>query len=286
MSEGLSDDAIAKTYIESCLAELDALKPGNVHRYADDPRHVVSDFEKSAEVSAPFVADSELGVGERIKRAAEATADACGTNTNLGIILLTAPLAAAAQRSSKKDLQHRVAKILMKLDRSDAQAAYAGIRAANAGGLGEVPEHDVAEEASTSLLEAMSAAQSRDRIAWNYTHDFADIFEIGLPALVDAMERWSDPNWALAAVYMTFLAAEPDSLIARKHGMEKASEVREEAAELTEKFLASSEPEKFTSEMLCSDRSLKKRGLNPGTTADLTVATLFADRLQRLESAQ
>jgi triphosphoribosyl-dephospho-CoA synthase len=31
------------------------------------------------------------------------------------------------------------------------------------------------------------------------------------------------------------------------------------------------------------DRSLKARGLNPGTSADLTVATLFAASLQALE---
>ena len=31
-----------------------------------------------------------------------------------------------------------------------------------------------------TLLEAMRAAESRDRIAWNYTHDFADIFTLGL----------------------------------------------------------------------------------------------------------
>lgn len=286
MSEGLADDVIAKAYIEACLAELEALKPGNVHRYADDPRHVVSDFEKSAEASAPFIANSELGVGERIRQAAEATADACGTNTNLGIILLTAPLAAAAAKNSKNDLQYRLAKILMKLNKRDAREAYAGIRAANAGGLGEVPEHDVAEEASTSLLEAMSAAQSRDRIAWNYTHDFADIFEIGLPALTEAMDQWVEPNWALSAVFMRFLAAEPDSLIARKYGMETASEVREEAASLAEKLAGAGEPEQLESEMLAFDRSLKERGLNPGTTADLTVATLFADRIQALEGAQ
>ncbi|XSG82732.1 MAG: triphosphoribosyl-dephospho-CoA synthase [Methyloligella sp. ZOD6] len=286
MSGGLSDDAVAKAYIEACLAELEALKPGNVHRYADDPRHVVSDFEKSAEASAPFVADSALSVGERIKRAAEATAEACGTNTNLGIILMAAPLAAAAQQPPKKDLQYRVAKILAKLGKRDARDAYAGIRAANAGGLGEVPEHDVAEEPSVSFLEAMSAAQSRDRIAWNYTHDFADIFEIGLPTYADAMARWSAPSWALSAVFMRFLATEPDSLIARKHGMKEASDVRMEAAQLAEKLGAAETPAGMESALLAFDRSLKERGFNPGTTADLTVATLLADRLRLMQNTQ
>ncbi len=85
---------------------------------------------------------------------------------------------------------------------------------------------------------------------------------------------------------MRFLAAEPDSLIARKYGMETASEVREEAASLAEKLAGAGEPEQLESELLAFDRSLKERGLNPGTTADLTVATLFADRIQALEGAQ
>ncbi len=36
-------------------------------------------------------------------------------------------------------------------------------------------------------------------------------------------------------------------------------------------------------DLLAFDRSLKARGLNPGTSADLTVTTLFAASLQALE---
>ena len=40
------------------------------------------------------------------------------------------------------------------------------------------------------------------------------------------------------------------------------------------------EPADLLSELLEWDAVLKARGINPGTTADLTVATLFAHRLQ------
>jgi triphosphoribosyl-dephospho-CoA synthase len=43
---------------------------------------------------------------------------------------------------------------------------------------------------------------------------------------------------------------------------------------------AASRPEALTDELLALDSALKAEGLNPGTSADLTVASLFARRLQ------
>jgi triphosphoribosyl-dephospho-CoA synthase len=37
---------------------------------------------------------------------------------------------------------------------------------------------------------------------------------------------------------------------------------------------------RLLADLLAWDRSLKQRALNPGTSADLTVATLFAHRLR------
>src|SRR5690349_23718513 len=55
----------------------------------------VADFEKSAEAAAPVIGQATLSVGARIRLAVEATRGAVGHNTNLGIILLAAPLAQA-----------------------------------------------------------------------------------------------------------------------------------------------------------------------------------------------
>ncbi len=86
------------------------------------------------------------------------------------------------------------------------------------GGLGEAPRHDVASEPEVTLLEAMRAAEARDRIAWNYAHDFADIFELGRKWLAQGRERWGDGPWAVTRVYLGFLAHLPDTLIERKFG--------------------------------------------------------------------
>jgi triphosphoribosyl-dephospho-CoA synthase len=273
-------DAIARSFRDACLAELDALKPGNVHRHGDGHGMSVADFEKSAEMAAPVIGRTGLSVGTRIKLAVEATRGAVGHNTNLGIILLAAPLAQAALTPGRNNLKGRLAGVLQKLSIEDAREAYQAIRETRPGGLGEAPEQDVASEPTVTLLEAMRAAEIRDRIAWNYTHDFTDVFDLGLKWLSHARERWHDQSWAAARVYLGFLAHVPDTLIERKYGERIAARVREEARPIESGLLQSASPEAMAAPLKAFDLALKERGLNPGTSADLTVATLFAAALE------
>src|SRR5512146_2406475 len=148
------DGRIAAAYVEACLAELDALKPGNVHRFAAGHGMQVADFVRSAEVSAAWVAARGARVGARVRAAVEATLKAVGQNTNLGIILLSAPLAAAAEARGSA-LRPALALVLDRLDEADAADVFAAIAAANPGGLGRVARHDVNAPAATTLREAM-----------------------------------------------------------------------------------------------------------------------------------
>lgn len=273
-------NAIARAFLDACLAELDALKPGNVHRFGDGHGMTVADFAASAEAAAPLIGRKGVGVGERIRLAAAASQRAVGQNTNLGIILLAAPLAAAALDRHGGDLASRVRLILQDLTVADASEAYRAIRAIKPGGLGEAPRHDVASEPGVTLLEAMGAAEERDRIAWNYAHGFADIFQLGRKWLAQGRERWGEGPWAVTRVYLGFLAHLPDTLIERKFGARSASFVREEAAAIEAGFKESQAPETMIAPLMAFDRALKERGLNPGTSADLTVATLFAAALE------
>jgi triphosphoribosyl-dephospho-CoA synthase len=279
----LTADQVAQAFRDACLAELDALKPGNVHRFSDDPRMNIADFETSARVAAPVLAMPMISVGVRIRLSVEATVAIVGHNTNLGIILLSAPLAAASLDAAPGDLQSRLAKVLAGLSIKDAREAYAAIRRAKPGGLGEALDHDVDSEPRVTLLEAMAAAEDRDRIAWNYSHDFADIFVFGLPRLQDAMARWWSLPVATTFVYLGFLASIPDTLIERKFRTAQAAEVQQEARVLEARFGDQPDLAAFEPDLMVFDRSLKARGLNPGTSADLTVATLFAASLQGLE---
>ncbi len=281
MTGPLKPDAIAQAFLEACLAELDALKPGNVHRFGDGHRMTVADFAASAEAAAPLIAGEGLGVGERIRLASEATRRAAGQNTNLGIILLAAPLAAAALDPRAGDLAQRLNLILNELTVDDASETYRAIRETKPGGLGEAPRHDVAAEPEVTLLEAMRAAEARDRIAWNYAHDFTDVFGLGGKWLAQGRERWGDGPWAVTRVYLGFLAHLSDTLIERKFGTRTAILVREEAAPIEAGFIESEPPDAMIAPLMAFDQALKERGLNPGTSADLTVATLFAFMLER-----
>jgi triphosphoribosyl-dephospho-CoA synthase len=279
----LTAEQVARAFHDSCLAELDALKPGNVHRFGDDDRMSVADFESSARVAAPALAAPGLSVGERIRRSVEATIDAVGHNTNLGIVLLCAPLATASLEPTNGNLRERLAKVLAGLSLEDAREVYAAIRRAKPGGLGQAPAHDVGGDPEITLLEAMKAAEGRDRIAWNYTHDFADIFDLGLPRLKQAMADSNSQPSATTSVYLGFLASIPDTLIARKFGMVQAIEVQQEAKAVAARFDNRADEQVRKRDLMAFDRSLKERGLNPGTSADLVVATLFAASLQALE---
>ena len=133
-----------------------------------------------------------------------------------------------------------------------------------------------------TLREAMAEAAERDRIARQYVTAYEDIFSLGLPALAMARQRRSDAPWSTLAVYLTFLAEIPDTHIARKFDVGVAEAVRREAAGWRDAFMAADDPAGLADSLLTWDGALKSRGINPGTSADLTVATLFAASLSAI----
>lgn len=270
---------VAHAFEVACRAELLALKPGNVHVHAPGHGMSVHDFELSAASVAPAMASARLGVGARILTAVTATRAAVGQNTNLGIVLLAAPLASAVHAADGGCLRTALRVVLRGLAIEDTRLAYAAIRLASPGGLGRSERHDVAEQPRVTLLEAMREAAARDRIAFQYANDYVDVFGPGRERLVDLRRRgWSEP-WAVTGVYLGFLAAQPDLHIGRKHGPELAEAVRREAAALERRLLDLATPTPLREPLLDLDERLKLGGVNPGTSADLTVATHFADAL-------
>ena len=98
------ENAVRAAFERACLLELEALKPGNVHAYADGHGMTVSDFRTSARVASGAIAQVGIRVGERISAAVAATVDAVKCNTNLGIVLLAAPLVHAAIEESREPM--------------------------------------------------------------------------------------------------------------------------------------------------------------------------------------
>src|SRR5688500_11706497 len=275
----LVPDRIAEAYLRACLDELRAPKAGNVHDFSDGHGMTVGDFELSAEVTKNWIARRGARVGERVRGAIAATRRAVDCNTNLGIVLMSAPLAHAAEADGAGDLRGGVARVLAELGVDDASDVFEAILLAAPAGLGEARENDVRAPATVSLLEAMRSAAHRDRIAWNYSNCFADVFDIGVPAFRNALARWQDWLWATAAVHFAFMAAFPDTHIFREHGESAAAAARRHASAIERRLMSAAEPESLMDDILALDRRLKAEGHNPGTSADLTVATVFAVRL-------
>jgi len=272
-------EAIENAYEAACLAEIDALKPGNVHRFADGHQMTVEDFLVSARVSASALADSSLSTGGRILAAVRATREAVGINTNLGIILLCTPLATAAAMG-ERDLRKAVAHVLASMGMEDTKAIFEAIVLASPGGLGSASSHDVREEPRATIVEAMREAAERDMIARQYATGFRDIFETGLGVYEQTESRGEPDMWPTVFTYLAFLSAFPDSHMVRKHGTDVAERVRAEAKIILSQIGESQDTARRTRILLDFDANLKSNDLNPGTSADLTVATLFAHSLK------
>ena len=274
----MQQDLIEKAFIDACRDELAAPKPGNVHEHAPGHRMTTADFERSATAASPALCRNGERLGRRILDAVTATQQAVGQNTNLGILLLAAPLAMAAEQGTVD--QETVQQIIEAADVHDSEALFTAIRLAAPGGLGTAPAHDVHAPATVPPLVAMAAAADRDGIARQWVSGFADVFGPGLQAYQAARVRGFAPVWATLDTYLCFLAALPDSHILRKHGAEPARVLQRDAARMRARLLAATDPAALMPDFLVWDAALKQRGLNPGTSADLTVATIFTSRLR------
>ena len=165
---------------------------------------------------------------------------------------------------------------------SDAEYVSRAIVLASPGGLGESAQYDVHDTPAIDLLTMMRAAQHRDRIAWQYANAYRDITAFGVTRYRDAMTKWQNPAWSATALYLAFLTHYPDTHVVRKYGEPFARDLMQEAATFEQMHTLAENPKLVQKKLIDWDASLKERGINPGTSADLTVASLlFSDLIQR-----
>jgi triphosphoribosyl-dephospho-CoA synthase len=258
----------------ACLLEATAPKVGNVHRGADFADLTFTDFAVSAVAIAPAMeAARSTGVGRAALDAIAATRQVVSTNTNLGMVLLIAPLAAVPRDEPLTTTA--VSKVLSRLKPEDSHLVYEAIRLAQPGGMGQVKEMDVASDAPADLLAAMRAAAGRDLIARQYAEDFRLVLEEATPLLVENRACGWSLSEAIIRTHLQLLSRYEDSLIARKCGQEVARQV----SVLARQTLDAGVPgdERYHEAMADFDFWLRSDGnrRNPGTTADLVAAALF-----------
>jgi triphosphoribosyl-dephospho-CoA synthase len=257
----------------ACLWEATAAKPGNVYRGADFEDVGYPEFLTSACAIRPALeAAAASGVGAAILAATEATRAAVGVNTNLGMVLLLAPLAAA-----RLPLVEGVAEVLNHLSREDARWAYAAIRCASPGGLGAAPEADVrdTETPDCTLLEAMQMAAARDVVARQYAENYAEVWRTA-DLIAAAYAAGAALERAIVDAHVDLLAARPDTLIVRKCGAELGAEASARAAAALQARRAGADA--YHAALADFDFWLRSDGhrRNPGATADIIAAALFA----------
>jgi triphosphoribosyl-dephospho-CoA synthase len=262
----------------ACLLEATAAKPGNVHRGSDFDDLTYLDFAVSAAAIGPVIeaamhSPSSRRLGALVLSAVEATRQTVATNTNLGTVLLIAPLALVPR---DQPLTSGIQQVLHGLNADDTRDVYAAIRLAQPGGLGKVPEADIHARPPDDLLAAMRLAADRDLVARQYTNNFAEVLGCVVPWLEEGLSRGWPLGEAIIHVHLRMLSEFPDSLIARKCGPGVALEAAANAASV----LSAGVPgdENYHAALADLDFWLRSdhHRRNPGTTADLIAAGLFA----------
>lgn len=292
-------EAAKQAFLRACELDVLVRKPGNVSLASPGHGMQAAMFLDSARAAASGLFSPGARIGVRVEAAQAASWAAAGCNTNLGILLLCAPIAAAAERCGDAAtdvgrLRAALEEELAGLDVADARCAYRAIAAASPGGLGSAAAEDVHSAPSVGLRAAMALAADRDSIARQYRDGFADLFDWALPAagpiggLPAAGAIGGLPGeapdaatvQAVQRLYTTILARLADSHIVRKHGEAVAQTVMRSAQDWSSRA-AAGEVLEADPAFAAWDEQLKSRGLNPGTTADLTVATLMLAGLTR-----
>jgi triphosphoribosyl-dephospho-CoA synthase len=257
------------------LLEATAPKVGNVHRGADFDDLTFVDFVASAVAIGPNMeAAAALGVGRTVLDAIIATRGLVGTNTNLGMALLFAPLAVVPR--DERLTTASVGAVLQGLTPEDSALVYEAIRLARPGGLGRVETMDVEGESPADVMAAMQAAAGRDLVARQYADDFTLVLDEALPGIIAGRDRGWSLTDSIIHAHVSLIAVHGDSLISRKCG----SELAKRAATIARQVLSCGDPkdERYLEALADFDFWLRSDGnrRNPGATADLIAAALFA----------
>lgn len=265
-------------------------KPGNVDRTRDLSDLRFEQFLAGAVGSARGLRlagewrddGTAPSLGEAFEEAVAGMGQQSGDNTQFGCLLLLVPLVRAAARddlsASGVDAVCRASSV------DDAVAFYRSFEHVDVA-VGEPPEDAAALDVRRgSLAEPALRAHEltlRDVLAIgaDRTDAVPDTnaceWVEGFPRTFDGAERLLDDDGPVldrtARLFLHYLAAEPDTLVATKHGDGVAEDVRNRAEIVRDEVRASGTFEaadSFADELV-------SEGVNPGTTADRTAAALF-----------
>ena len=257
----------------ACSLEASAAKPGNVFPGADFDDLSYNELIAAGAAIAPVMQRAAgQPLGRTIRDAVTASRRVTRSNANLGIVLAIAPIAAVPADiiTTTPFRPEIIAAVLATLGPADATAVWEAISIAQPGGMGDRDTWDVAGSAPNDLLAAMHAAAAYDQIAHLWAHGYQTLCNGLVRDLLGELHAGHTLGDAIVRSYLRQLSREPDSLIARKHGLERAADVSARAA------CVLAQADNWRNATAEFDHQLRwPVRLNPGTTADLVAAGLY-----------
>jgi triphosphoribosyl-dephospho-CoA synthase len=289
------------------LFEVSANKPGNVNFVIGFEGTRVEHFLASAVAAAPsFEAAakrgiaiqkgklkiSQAGMGQLMRDCvADIRAWQKGGNTLLGTVMLFIPMAVAAgmtPMNERSEFDLRKIRENMKLavestTPQDAVEVYNAIAIANPSGLNGAPDLSVTDASSkarlikenVSLFKVFQIAEGYDDICYEWVNNFPIMFDLAYPYLMNQLNgKGKCLNAAIIHTFLKVLAERPDTFISRKVGLERTLPISDEAKKILK--LGGTETAQGRESILLFDKKLRGYGnnYNPGTTADITAASL------------
>lgn len=288
----MESDEIAKiAQIASALEVSGYPKPGNVHRTRDYTDMEFEDFIISGIVIGDTIRRATTDVdannpqlGKYILEAVSETDRWIKNNTNLGIVMMITPIAVAAAISETfDDIRENIKLVMANTSVDDACDLYDAINIADAGGMGDQDEYDVSSDNAKkelrdngqTMYDVLKISAPWDMLAREMTSDMPAVFEIGYPTYHE-LKGVKTKNEACVLTFLEILSQVPDTLISRKYGNDEALKI----SMMTRDLLKMKDSPDFKERLQEFDDYLFKNKYNPGTTADLTAASIFVSYLK------
>jgi triphosphoribosyl-dephospho-CoA synthase len=238
-------------------------KPGNVDRCHDYPETHLEHFLASTIFARQALEEGAEGkgrIGEIIGHAVRDTNRHSGGNTHFGAFILLIPLLYG------KDIPGAIAAI-GKTDTSDAIAFYKAF-AMTSVKMNETDELDVNDphtltmirDREMTLLDIMQHSAAHDMVARQWVTGFP-LVRRG----ADLLKETGPGRQSIVTMFLTLLATEPDTFIVKKHGIEVARETMLRARDVLDGKLSVQQ----------MDEDCIQRDINPGSIADITIASIF-----------
>ena len=279
LDRDFKESILRDSYLYACHKDIEVIKPGNVNINSPHKDTSASDYLISSINSGSELFHTSYSLGERILNSILATRNETSVNTNLGIIMLCAPIIHALINYRDLSLKEAIKKTISDADADDTSKICEAINITSPGGLGNSSRYDTKSKPKIKLREIMTYSASYDRISYQYHKNFEDIIDFILPNLEKNIIKYDSDDISISMTFLQILGKIPDSHISRKLGEEIAKKTSNHVNDLLKIQDKDCSEDYLVKQLSDLDYEYKKKGINPGTTADLLVASLMIYRI-------